>query len=63
MSNKDCGVGQSQIAAVLAGSMAMPAADMTNPRYTTDVFRKEHLVKLAYNCSSCSLAQTALRCS
>ena len=63
MSNKDCGVGQSRIAAVLARSTAMPATDTTNPRYATDVFRKEHLVKLAYNCSSCSLAQTALRCS
>ena len=63
MLNRVCGVGQSRMVVVLAGSTAMPAADTTKPRYATDVFRKEHLVRLAYNCSSCSLAQTALRCS
>ena len=52
MSNIDCGVGQSRMAVVLAGSTAMPAAEMTNPRYATDFFRNEHLVRLAYNCYS-----------
>ena len=39
------------MADVLAGSTAIPAGVMMNPRNVTEVFRKEHFARLANNLS------------
>ena len=49
------------MAELLAGSTAIPVAEMTNPRNATELVKKVHLARLANNCFSWSLAQTAQR--
>ena len=51
-SNGDLGIGQSRMAAVLPGSTAIPAAEMTNPRNVIEERRNAHLLTLATSFSS-----------